>query len=65
MVEERNGYISLTWLETLPDSEKLVIDFLDNCATSNLSNFAAVKTRSLLDFSEKMKNGLDLNSIVL
>ena len=32
LVEERNGYISLTWLETLPDSEKSVIDFLDNCA---------------------------------
>ena len=32
LVEERNGYISLTWLETMPDSEKLVIDFLDNCA---------------------------------
>jgi len=32
LVEERNGYVSLTWLETLPDSEKVVIDFLDNCA---------------------------------
>ena len=32
LVEEQNGYISLTWLETLPNSEKLVIDFLDNCA---------------------------------
>ena len=31
-VEERNGFISLAWLEILPGSEKLVIDFLDNCA---------------------------------
>ena len=31
LVEEQNGFISLAWLETLPDSEKLVIDFLDNC----------------------------------
>ena len=31
LVEEQNGFISLVWLETLPDSEKLVIDFLDNC----------------------------------
>ena len=31
-VEEQNGFISLTWLENLPESEKLVIDFLDDCA---------------------------------
>ncbi|MDC2963999.1 hypothetical protein OA067_03725 [Gammaproteobacteria bacterium] len=32
LVEEQNGYIYLTWLETLPRSEMLVIDFLDKCA---------------------------------
>ncbi|MFL2505470.1 MAG: hypothetical protein ACJ0Q2_10330 [Candidatus Azotimanducaceae bacterium] len=34
-VEEQNGFISLTWLEKLPESEKLVIDFLDDCANFN------------------------------
>jgi len=34
-VEEQNGFISINWLETLPESEKRVIDFLDDCANFN------------------------------
>ena len=36
-VEEQNGFISLTWLENLPESEKLVIDFLDDCPNCNFN----------------------------
>jgi len=34
-VEEQNGFISLNWFEKLPESEKLVVDFLNDCANFN------------------------------